>query len=71
MRRTLSLAMTSVLALSALVMPAMAGVDKYRAKNQAAGSSHAIILQNQADGKTTAKAKQLPPDPCKNKTACR
>jgi hypothetical protein len=71
MRRTLSLAMTSVLALSALVMPATAGVDKLRAQNQAAGSNHAIILQNQADGKTTAKAKQLPPDPCKNKTACR
>jgi hypothetical protein len=71
MRRTLSLAVTFVLALSALVMPATAGVDKLRAKNQTAGSSHAIILQNEGAGKTTAKTKQLPPDPCKDKSVCR
>jgi hypothetical protein len=71
MSRTLSLAVTCVLALSALVMSATADVDKLRANNQAAGSSHAIILQNEDAGKTTAKTKQLPPDPCKNKSACR
>jgi len=53
-------------AMSAFAMPATACASM----RVASGSSHAIILQNHAS-KPTIKPRQLPPNPCKNKTACR
>jgi hypothetical protein len=63
MRKSLSLTAAAVLAISILIAPATAGI-KHRPNNQGAGASQGIILQNHA------KNRQLPPNPCKNKTAC-
>ena len=55
------------LTLSILAMPAGAGVNK----SAGSGSSYAIILQNQGGTSATGKVRQLPPNPCKSKVACR
>jgi hypothetical protein len=66
MHKALSSAVMFAVAMSAFAMPATACASM----RVASGSSHAIILQNHAS-KPTIKPRQLPPNPCKNKTACR
>jgi hypothetical protein len=63
MSKCLVLAASSILAMSMLIAPATAGI-KHRPNNQGAGASQGIILQNHA------KNRQLPPNPCKNKSTC-
>jgi hypothetical protein len=67
MHRTLTSAAALTLALSSLATPVIAGVNK----PAASGSRYAIILQNQGAGSATSKVRQLPPNPCKSKAACR